>query len=162
MIIIHICHDSNRKYDDSSDYKEASFVENVAFLTLLRHTTKRDKKMTFLDLATFSVIQSDSTASMAKYCKAETWGMEHNRDRVIQWKWMALTPTHHWRGESLKKRAVKGRKEGGNDWRLCGKREEGLKKYELVYDLAAENIKKGKRLRARRDKLFVLPFAEDE
>lgn len=63
---------------------------------------------------------------------------------------------HHSRGESLRererKKAGKGRKEGEMTGDCVGReteskrereRGEGLKKYELVYDLAAGSIKKG-------------------
>lgn len=56
---------------------------------------------------------SDSTAAFGENCKAETWGMESNRDRVIQWKWMAQTVLPITEGERLKKKkAGKGREEG--------------------------------------------------
>lgn len=67
---------------------------------------------------------------------------------------MALTITQGGRALERERKKSKERTErGGNDWRLCGKRDreqererergEGLKKYELVYDLAAGSIKKG-------------------
>lgn len=90
---------------------------------------------------------------MVKNCKAQTRGMESNRqsDSV-----KVNGSNHHSRGESLRererKKAGKGRKEGEMTGDCVGReteskrereRGEGLKKYELVYDLAAGSIKKG-------------------
>lgn len=112
---------------------------------------------------------------MVKNCKAETRGMESNRDRVIQWKWMALTITQGGRALERERKKSKERTErGGNDWRLCGKRDreqererergEGLKKYELVYDLAAGSIKKGEDCKQDvvMPTLFFFGFNEDK
>lgn len=59
---------------------------------------------------------------------------------------MAQTVLPITEGERLKKkRARKGRQEGEMTGDCVGReREEGLKKYELVYDLTAGSINKGK------------------
>lgn len=59
----------------------------------------------------------DSQCPIVKNCTAETWGAESKR--VIQGKWMGLTPlpiTAGGKGERKNEGAVKGRKEGGVDW----------------------------------------------
>lgn len=52
--------------------------------------------------------------------------------------------SHHWRGEVDEKSKRKDGR-GAGDWATVWvEAEEGLKKYELVYDYAAGSIKKGK------------------
>lgn len=60
--------------------------------------------------------------------------------------------SHHWRGEVDEKSK---RKDGrGGDWATVWvEAEEGLKKYELVYDYAAGSIKKGKEAQRGRGSL---------
>lgn len=84
---------------------------------------------------------------------------------------------HHSRGESLRererKKAGKGRKEGEMTGDCVGReteskrereRGEGLKKYELVYDLAAGSIKKGEDCKQDvvMPTLFFFGFNEDK
>ena len=143
---------------------------------------KKKKKKTLQDLETFPVpLTLTQQPPMVKHCKAETWGMESNRDRVIQWKWMALTPLPITEGgevERKKKKRKEKKKErrerssertervGEMTGRLCGKRERerereregrGLESMNLCMIKLQEALRREKS--ARRTRYASLLFA---